>query len=381
MGKSKPEVGGVGAVQRRWRTGSYVGQLWDSRQLRLIFAFAAVTATLLIFRWSLSFLRDTDTPTAVMMPVAIGLGVVGVWVLYWGTDTLLALLPLGRLSDRLRPIVFVGPALALLGVFLIYPTIVTIWMSLRDARSENFVGLENYRFAFTNDELQTAFLNNLVWLVVVTGVSVALGLLIAVLVDRVRYEAAAKSLIFLPMAISFVGASVIWKFMYAFQPAGRPQIGLLNALVVAGGGEPVGWLIERQFNTFALIAIMIWLQTGFCLVILSAALKAIPKEILDAARIDGASETQVFLQIIIPALRGTLITVGTAVLIAVLKVFDIVYVMTNGQYDTEVVANRMYAEMFKYKHYGRGSALAVILLLAVVPVMIANVRSLRQRRS
>jgi len=217
-------------------------------------------------------------------------------------------------------------------------------------------------------------------MVLVTSCSVALGLLVAVLFDRVRYEAMAKVWIFLPLVISFVGASVIWRFVYAYQPVGRPQTGILNALMVAAGEDPIGWLTKRRFNTIALIVIMIWLQTGFCMVVLSAALKSLPAEILDAARIDGAGEVQIFFKIIIPNLKPTLITVATAVLIAVLKVFDIVYVMTNGQYNTEVIANRMYAEMFKNRNFGLGSALAVLLLLAVVPVMVANVRNLRKER-
>jgi alpha-glucoside transport system permease protein len=243
------------------------------------------------------------------------------------------------------------------------------------------VGLENFLFAFRSPDVQIVFRNNLMWLVLVTGFSVALGLLIAVLVDRVRHEAAAKSFIFLPLAISFVGASVIWRFVYAFAPAGRPQIGLLNAIVVALGREPVGWLIERSFNNFALIAIMIWLQTGFCMIVFSAALKSIPSEITEAARMDGATEVQTFFRITLPMLQGTMIAVATTVIVAVLKVFDVVFVMTNGQFDTQVLANRMYAEMFTFRNFGHASALAVILLVAVIPVMVINVRNLREQRS
>jgi alpha-glucoside transport system permease protein len=181
--------------------------------------------------------------------------------------------------------------------------------------------------------------------------------------------------------ISFVGASVIWRFVYAYSPPARPQIGLLNAIVVALGGEPIGWLIERPMNNFALIAIMIWMQTGFAMVILSAALKAVPDETIEAARIDGASEIQMFFKIIIPQIQTTIITVGTAILIGVLRVFDIVYVMTSGQFDTEVIANRMYAEMFRFRNFGHGSALAAILLLAVIPIMVINIRNLRRQRS
>jgi alpha-glucoside transport system permease protein len=208
-----------------------------------------------------------------------------------------------------------------------------------------------------------------------------LGLIVAVLVDRIRGEAVAKSIIFLPMAISAVGASVIWRFIYSFQPANRPQIGLLNAVFVALGGEPQGWLILQPWNNFFLIIIMIWILVGFAMVILSAAVKGVPGELLEAARIDGASEFQIFFRVIIPYIRGTIITIATTVLIMVLKVFDIVFVMTSGQFNTEVIANRMFAEMFTFRNFGRASAIAVVLLVAVIPVMIYNVRGMRESRS
>ncbi len=227
--------------------------------------------------------------------------------------------------------------------------------------------------------MHIAFRNNILWLIFGTGFSVSLGLLIAVLVDRIKREALAKSFIFLPLAISFVGASVIWKFVYAWQPAGRPQIGILNAVVTAFGAEPIPWLINAPLNTFALILIMIWLQTGFAMVVLSAALKGVPSELLEAARIDGANEIAIFFKVIIPYIKGSIMTVGTTIFIAVLKVFDIVYVMTSGKFQTEVVANRMFVEMFNFRNFGRASALAVILLVVVIPIMIVNVRNLRQQ--
>jgi len=218
------------------------------------------------------------------------------------------------------------------------------------------------------------------WLVFVTSFVVSLGLVIAVLVDRIKWEAGVKSIIFLPMAISAVGASVIWRFMYSFQPAGRPQIGLLNAISVALGGEPQGWLILQPWNNFFLIIIMIWMLTGFAMVVISSAVKGVPGSLLEAARIDGATEIQIFFRVIIPYIQGTLLTITTTVLIMVLKVFDIVFVMTSGQFNTEVIANRMYSEMFTFRHFGRGGALAVILLVAVIPVMVYNIRSLRESR-
>ncbi len=358
---------------------------------RLLVSLAVVVITFFIFRWSIGFMKDEEAPKLAVMLVALAVGVFGVWGVFWIGNDLVSRLPSERLRERLLPFIFVGPALALLFVYLVYPALNTIVISLYDARSENFIGLENYIFAFTTSGIQTAFRNNILWIVTVTGVSVGFGLIIAVLVDKIRLEAVAKSFIFLPMAISFVGASVIWRFVYAFSPPGRDQIGILNALVTLFDGEPIGWLIQRSldigpitipaFNTFALIAIMIWLQTGFCMVILSAALKGIPGEILEAARMDGATELQLFFQIIVPMIKGTIITVGTTVLIAVLKVFDVVFVMTSGKHETEVLANRMYAEMFRFRDFGHGSALAVILLVAVIPIMVINVRNLRQQRS
>ncbi len=280
-------------------------------------------------------------------------------------------------NRNLLPWVYIAPAMALLSAYLILPTIQTIYLSFFDGRSENFVGLKNYVFAFTDRAMLVAFRNNLLWLVLVTGFSVSLGLIIAVLVDKVRYEPIAKSLIFLPMAISFVGASVIWKFMYAYKPAGDEQIGWLNFIMVNLGFEPVGWLVERSFNNLALIAIMIWLYTGFCMVILSAAVKGIPEDIIEAARIDGANSWQIFWRVTIPMIRSTILVVSTTVVILVLKVFDIVFVMTGGNQGTEVIASRMIKEMFNFRNFGRGSAIAVILLLLIIPVMISNIRRFR----
>lgn len=241
------------------------------------------------------------------------------------------------------------------------------------------LGLQNYQFAFTSPDMQIAFRNNLLWLIIGTGGSVVIGLIFATLVDRIKREALAKSFIFLPLAISFVGASVIWKFVYAWQPGNRAQIGLLNALVTTFGWEPIPWLIETSFNTYALIVIMIWLQTGFAMVVLSAALKGVPGEVLEAARMDGATELQLFFRVIIPMIQGSIITVSTTIFIAILKVFDIVYVMTSGKFDTEVIANRMFVEMFNFRNFGRASSLAVILLVVVVPIMVVNIRNLRRQ--
>ncbi len=282
----------------------------------------------------------------------------------------------------LMPWLYVGPTLLILAAYLVYPTLTTLYLSFFDKRSENFTGLDNYVWTFTSKAMRTAFRNNLLWLVLFTALTVSLGLVLAVLADRVRYESPFKSVIFLPMAISFVGAGVIWKFVYAYRPAGKPQIGLLNALWSGWlGQEPIGWLVNRSTNNLALIIAGVWIWTGFCMVILSAAYKGIPKELLEAARVDGANEWQVFWKIIIPTMKPTLAVVTTTMIINVLKVFDIVYVMTNGDYGTEVIANRMYKEMFHFRHFGRASAIAVILLLAIVPVMAANIRRFQEQEA
>jgi alpha-glucoside transport system permease protein len=348
--------------------------------LRIIISFVVPVVAFLVLRWSFIFMRDVEANKVLIALVAIIVGVGGVWLLYLLTDNLVSLLPV-NVSEVVRPFVFVGPALVILGLYLVYPTVRTIYFSFYGARSDNFVGLDNYVFAFTSPEMLIALRNNVLWLIFVTSLVVSLGLVIAVMVDRIgRWEPVAKSLIFLPMAISAVGASVIWKFIYSFQPAPRPQIGLLNSIVTALGGDPQGWLIIKPWNNFFLMIIMIWLLTGFAMVVISAAVKGVPGELLEAARIDGANEIQIFFGVIIPYIRGTLITITTTVLIMVLKVFDIVYVMTSGQNDTEVIANRMFREMFTYRNFGRGSALAVILLVAVIPVMIYNVRGFREAR-
>lgn len=457
---------GNSALRSRW-----------SPVLRTIFSLGVSVALFYVLRWSVAFMRDRSAPQRLLvqvyttlgldgaalqlqadglhpliaklliMLVALTVGVLGVWALFTIANDLLDRLP-ASLNQALRPLVFVGPAVALLGVYLVYPAFDTIYTSLSEdildipevvpeqywasnriaadyisdtdlafrryilnldqvelaqVATENQtlwllvrpgaveregverrvftvtpLSLQNYNFAFTNPAMRIAFRNNVLWLLVGTSGSVIIGLFVAALVDRIKREALAKSFIFMPLAISFVGASVIWRFVYAWQPPGREQIGLLNAVVTQLGVDPIPWLIQPPHNTYALIAIMVWLQTGFCMVILSAALKGIPNELIEAARIDGASERQIFFGIVIPMIRGALLTVTTTVFIAILKVFDIVYVMTNGKYETEVIANRMFVEMFNFRNFGRASSLAVVLLLVVLPIMILNIRNLRR---
>jgi len=240
--------------------------------------------------------------------------------------------------------------------------------------------LENYRYALTAPIMLTAFRNNLLWVFLMVGGTVGLGLLIAVLADRVKYESLAKAIIFMPMAISFVGAGVIWKFVYSYS-TGQVQIGLLNAIVTKLGGEPISWLSEPAVNNLALIVVGVWMWTGFCMTILSASLKSVPTEIIEAARVDGATEWRVFWKVMVPIIMPTIAVVVTTMVINVLKIFDIVYVMTGGNYGTEVIANRMYGEMYVSHQSGRSAAIAVILILLTIPFMIWNVRRFRAQEA
>ncbi len=279
-----------------------------------------------------------------------------------------------RKTNALTPLLYVGPAVLFLLVYQVYPALQTIYLSFLDRRSESFVGLANYKYVFTSQTMLRAFKNNLLWLVVFTAGTVGLGLLFAILVDRVRYERLAKSIIFMPMAVSLVGAGVVWKFIYAYRPAGAEQIGLLNQIVTVLGLEPKGWLLENPINNLALIVVGLWIWTGYCMVILSAAYKGIPKELMEAGQVDGANDWQVFRHIIVPEMRPALTMVTTTMLVNVLKIFDIIYVMTNGNFGTEVIANRMFKEMFQFANTGRASAIAVVLFMMIIPIMYANVR-------
>jgi alpha-glucoside transport system permease protein len=261
------------------------------------------------------------------------------------------------------PWFYVIPALATLVFFLIYPSVNTLIISFFGPQSKEFVGFYNYIYCFTNETMLSAFRNNLLWVALFVPLTVFLGLIMAVILDRVHYESLIKSIIFMPMAISFVGAGVIWKFVYSYRPVGSGQIGILNAFLSYVGVQPIPWLIERPWlNNICLIIVGIWIWTGFCLVVLSASYKGIPRELLEAARVDGANEYRIFWKIILPLMKPTVAVIATTMLINVLKVFDIVYVMTNGGFSTEVIANRMYKEMFLFRNYGRASAIAILLL-------------------
>jgi alpha-glucoside transport system permease protein len=339
-------------------------------------AFGALWATF-------DFLRDADANRFLVVGVALVVGVGGVFFLYWGANAVVSLLP-ERYAEGVRPFVFVGPALVILSVFLIYPVINTIIAAFQDQQGIEFVGLDNFKFVFTDRDMLLALRNTAGWIILVPLVAVSIGLGFATLADRLRRgEAVAKSLIFLPMAISFVGAAVVWRLVYSFRPEGfGSNIGLLNGIWMGLGNDPVDWLSMQPWNNLFLMVIMVWMQTGFSMVVLSAAIKSIPDEIIEAARIDGASEFQVFRRIIVPSIVPTIVVVATYMVINSMKVFDIVYVIGSPEPNgTVVVAERMIRWFFISGHDGRGAAIAVILFLAVIPVMIFNVRRFREQES
>ncbi|HEX8509616.1 MAG TPA: sugar ABC transporter permease, partial [Propionibacteriaceae bacterium] len=248
-----------------------------------------------------------------------------------------------------------------------------------DAGSSNFVGVDNYARIFTQPELLVVLRNTFLWVIFTPIVATAVGLVYAVLVDRARAEAFAKALIFLPMAISFVGASIIWKFVYAYRPdqGSVKQIGILNQILVWLGGSPQQWLIDSPLNTFLLIVVMIWIQAGFAMTVLSAAIKAIPDDIIEAARLDGVGPLGMFRFVTLPSIRPAVIVVLTTIAIGTLKVFDIVRTMTGGSFNTNVIANEFYSQSFRSANQGLGAALAVLLFLLVIPIVIYNVRQVR----
>ncbi|MGZ5319022.1 MAG: carbohydrate ABC transporter permease [Actinomycetota bacterium] len=351
--------------------------------LRVLAAIAIPVAGFFLLTSTFTFLRDEDANRFLVVGVAILIGVVGVFALYWAMNRVVDLLP-ERFREGVRPWVFVGPALVILSVFLLYPVINTILISLKDARGQSFVGLDNYRFVFTDESMLRSIRNTAGWVVIVPLFAVTIGLAFAVMADKLRHgEKVAKSLIFLPMAISFVGASVTWRLVYSFRPEGfGSNIGLLNGVMQGLGQNPVAWLQQKPWNNLFLMVIMIWIQTGFSMVVLSAAIKSIPDEIVEAARIDGASEWQVFRRIVVPTIWPTIVVVTTYMVINSLKIFDIVFVMGNAEADgTEVIAERMIRWFFISNNDGRGAAIAVVLFIAIIPVMVWNIRKFREEEA
>ena len=287
-----------------------------------------------------------------------------------------------RYENSIRSIIFIAPAFLVLFTFILFPVFETIRLSFYDKFGREFIGFNNYLWAIKDTEFRRSILNNLGWLLIVPTLSTFSGLVIANLTDRIWWGTIAKSIIFMPMAISFVGAGVIWKFIYDYRGVDDQQIGLLNAIVVSFGLEPQAWLTIPIWNNLFLMAIMIWIQTGLALVIFSAALRGIPKETLEAARIDGASEFRIFWSIIIPFLEQTILVIWTIITILVLKVFDIIYAMTNGQWQTEVLANLMYDWMFRGGgDSGRGSVLAFCIMIGVIPILAWNLYRHRNEQS
>lgn len=373
-----------------------------SRILRITLPIVAIVAALTAMYLGFNFLRAGTGPKWLIVAFAIVWGVGGVALLYWLLNWLVE--QLGTVwRGRLQPFVFVGPAIAMLVWFLALPVLRTFWISLfnRDgpppgwldwsnlggsfaALGSRFVGLDNYVAVFTDRLMMEAFRNNIMWIVFGATFTVIIGLLIAVLADRSAFERVGKSAIFLPMAISFVGAGVIWNFIYEVRPVDVPQIGLLNAIVVGLGGNPQpwpAWTAIAPWNNLFLIVIVIWLQVGYAMVLFSAALKGIPADLMEAGRVDGANEVQIFFKIMVPYIMGTIITVTTTVVIFTLKVFDVVWVMTGGQFGTEVIATQFYRQSFTARNSGYGSAIAIVLLLAIVPVMIYNLKQFREQEA
>jgi alpha-glucoside transport system permease protein len=333
----------------------------------------------IVIHWGIfRFLRDSNINPVLNAILAIIWGIVGVYSIYWTLNWMVE-----QYSDvwkrRIQPFIFIGPAVILLGWLLFLPAVRTLYLSFLDAQSVEFVGLANYISVFTNRILLTALRNNLLWVAFGATSCIVLGLLIAVLADRSSYERIAKAIIFMPMAISFVASGVIWKFIYYYQP-GDVQVGLLNAIVVFFGGEAQAWTSMIQpWNNLFLIVILIWMQTGFAMVLFSAALKGVPEDMLEAARVEGAGEFRIFFQIIIPYISGTIMAVSTTIIVFTLKIFDVVMVMTGGQYNTDVVATQFYREFFMFQNYGYGSTLAITLLIFVIPVIIINLRQFRKQ--
>lgn len=313
-----------------------------------------------------------------ILTVVAGIG--AALVLYWILNKLAELLP-GRWEDRFKPYLFVLPAVAAICLYVIYPGIQTVVYSFANAQSTQYVGLKNYTSLLQSSGFQDTLITTLVWIAVAPLAAVLLGLAVATLVDRLKpgSEKAAKTIIFFPMAISAVGAATVWRFVYATAPEGSTQVGLQNAIITSFGADPIPWLEQRTFyiNTFFLIIMFLWLQVGFSMVLLSAAIKGVPIDTLEAARVDGATELQAFRRVVVPQIMPTVVTVYVTVLIGVMKLFDIVYVMTNGRANTNVLATEFFNQLFTNFNNGYAAAIVVILMVAVIPVMIFQVRQFR----
>ena len=354
----------------------------DKPVLRVLGLLALVAITVAILAGGFIILQTMQGSKILMTLFAVVWGLGSVALLFFVMNSVAQTMP-RKIRSVAVAIVFAGPAVALLFWALVLPTLRTLFLSFFDATGKKFIFIDNYRFAFSDPIMLEAFKNNLLWMIFGTSTCVILGIMISVLVDKSKFEKFIKALIFMPMAISFVGAGVIWKFMYAYKGEGIniTEIGLLNAIVVALGGEAQAWLLVPFWNNFFLIAIMVWLQTGYAMVIISSAIKSIPEAIMEAARIDGADDITIFFRITIPSIMPTIITVTTTILIFSLKLFDIVRVMTGGNYGTNVIANEFYLRQFTYGNSGQASAIAIVLLVVITPVLAYNLREFRSRRT
>ena len=351
---------------------------------KAVIGVIGLVITIWLFANLFIFLKDFDPPKLIQALVAIVGGVGGAMLLFYFINQLVESLPL-KLSVKIIPYAFLLPAFGLLVSFMIFPTFQTIVYSFANEDSTAWVGFDNYTNVLTDPEFINTITNTLLWLAIVPITTVILGLIVAVLADKLSGtgEKVAKSMIFLPMAISMVGAATIWRFVYAFAPEGRPQIGLLNAFWTTLGFDPVSWLqvTTLNFNDVLLMVILIWLQAGFAMVLLSAAVKGVPEDTLEAARIDGATEVKIFFQVVIPQIRGTIIAVFITVLLMVLKVFDIVYVMTNGNFETNVIAVSFVQQIFQFGQNGIAAAIVVLLLIAVLPVLYWQIKQFREEEA
>ena len=371
----------MSAFDKATEPGGVLG--WFGTTIGRIVSAIAIPLIAFVVMWQgFVFLRESAAPKIVIVVVAIIWGVGGVGLLFVLANWVVEQMP-DRVRDQLRPYVFVGPAMAILTYYLLLPTFRTLWLSLQvQSGGETSFGLDNYIFAFTEPIMLESLRNNALWLFFGTGFIISFGMLVAILADRSRFEVVGKSLTFLPLAISFVGAGVIFRFIYdASRAPGQSQIGLLNAVVEGFGGERIGWLLIEPWNNFMLIGVLVFLQTGFAMVLISAALKSVPNELLEAGRIDGATEVQIFFRIIIPYIQGTIVTTSTTIIILTLKIFDLIFVMTQGRNGTEVIADRMYKEMFTFQNQPRGAALAILLVVLTIPVMLYNLRRFQEEEA
>jgi alpha-glucoside transport system permease protein len=316
--------------------------------------------------------------------ISVAIGVGAAVLVYWLLNKLAELLP-GRLEHRIKPWLFILPAYLAIGVYLLYPTVIAFVQSFQDATSTAWVGTENFTSLLTNDNFQQTLFNTLLWMVIVPIITIILGLAIATLADRLqpRYENLAKTIVFMPMAISMVGAATVWRFVYAYRPEGQDQIGLMNAVVTGMGLDPVPWIQQSQFhvNSLLLMVMLLWAQIGFGMVLLSAAIKGVPTDTIEAARIDGANDRQIFFQVVVPQIKGTIVTVFITVLISAMKTFDVVYVMTAGQFETNILGVEFYRQLTVNFNNGAASAIVVMLLVATLPVMIYQVKHFREQEA